>query len=64
MSIPGSMKRPAASLEDLARKQFTPEGKAERISRALAALNQEQSIKLTAAEWRWVAEDVDFEDQP
>lgn len=63
MSIPKSMKKPTGSLEELIRKQFTPEGKAERVSRALAALNEQEPIKLAPAEWRWVAEDADLEDQ-
>jgi len=50
-------------LEELKRRRFTPEGKAERVARALAALYQEESIKLSPEEWRWIAEDPDLEDQ-
>jgi lipoate-protein ligase A len=50
-------------LEELARQQFTPEGKAERVKRALAALYEEEPIKLSPTDWKWVAEDVDLEDQ-
>jgi hypothetical protein len=39
-----------------------PEGKAQRVSLALAALNEEEKIKLSPEQWRWVAEDADLED--
>lgn len=60
--------RPSATaaisrLEALKRTRFTPESKDERVAKSLAALNQEESIHLTPGEWRWVAEDIDLEDQ-
>ena len=50
-------------LEELVRKRFPPEGKAERVARGLAALHQDEKIKLTPEEWKWVAEDPDLEDE-
>jgi hypothetical protein len=52
-----------SKLEALKRRRFTPEGKAERVARSLAALHQKVSIQLTPEEWRWIAEDPDVEDQ-
>lgn len=54
---------PSAKLEVLIRERFSPEGKTERVAKSLAALNQEGSIVLTPQEWRFIAEDVDVEDQ-
>ena len=48
---------------DLVRERFAPEGKAERVSRALQALREEVPIQLTPAQWKWVAEDPEAEDQ-
>ena len=62
MSTGSGTKTPPASLEDLLRKQFTPGDKNERVSRALAALNEEERIKLSPEQWKWVAEDADLED--
>jgi hypothetical protein len=62
MSTRSTTKKPPASLQEFVRKQFTPEGKAQRVSRALAALNEEESIKLSPEQWKWVAEDPDLED--
>lgn len=50
-------------LEQLKRVRFTPENKAERVTRSLAALDQVERIHLTPSEWRFVAEDPDIEDQ-
>ena len=55
--------KPAPSLEVLVRERFAPEGKAERVSRALQALREEVPIQLTPAQWKWVAEDPEAEDQ-
>jgi hypothetical protein len=49
-------------LEQLKRVRFTPENKAERVTRSLAALDQAERINLTPSEWRFVAEDPDIED--
>ena len=53
----------SARLEALVKQRFTPEGKAARVAKALAALYQEEPIKLSPEEWKWVAEDADLEDQ-
>lgn len=50
-------------LEQLKRVRFSPENKAERVTRSLAALDQAERINLTPSEWRFVAEDPDIEDQ-
>ena len=55
--------KPNDALEELVRQHFSPEGKPERISRALAALYQQEPIHLQAEEWKWVAENADLEDQ-
>ncbi len=62
MSARSSTKTPPASLQELLRKQFTPEDKTERVSRALAALNEEERINLSPEQWKWVAEDADLEE--
>jgi len=61
MSSGSSTKTPPAGLQEFLRKQFTPGDKAERASRALAALNEEERIKLSPEQWKWVAEDTDLE---
>lgn len=53
----------SARLEELIKQRFPTEGKAERVAKALAALHQEESIRLSPEEWKWVAEDVALEDQ-
>jgi len=53
----------SARLEELIKQRFPAEGKAERVAKALAALHQEEPIKLRPEEWKWVAEDVELEDQ-
>jgi hypothetical protein len=55
--------RRTAKLEVLIKRRFTPEGKAERVAKALAALKREQPIKLSPEDWKWVAEDADLGDQ-
>ncbi|MGA3324397.1 MAG: hypothetical protein ABSF45_07980 [Terriglobia bacterium] len=62
MSTRSSTNRPPAALQEFIRKQFTPGDKTERVSRALAALNEEEPIKLSPEQWKWVAEDADLED--
>ncbi len=49
-------------LEELMKQRFTPEGKAERVARALAALHQEEPIKLSPEDWKWVADGANVED--
>jgi hypothetical protein len=56
------MKKPPVPLQEFLRKQFTPENKTQRVSRALAALNEEEHIKLSPEQWKWVAEDADLEE--
>src|ERR1022692_4546815 len=56
--------KPATSrLETLKRARFTPQTRAERIARSLAALNQAVDFDLTPEEWRRIAEDPGVEDQ-
>ncbi len=50
-------------LEELIKQRFTPEGKEERVAKALAALYQEEPIHLSREEWKWMAEDAELEDQ-
>jgi hypothetical protein len=55
----------SARLEELIRQRFTPEGKVERVAKAMAALYQREAIELSTEEWKWVAEDAElFEDHP
>ncbi len=63
MSMKSSTGKPTPSLEALLRERFAPEGKAERVSRALQALHEEVAIKLTSEQWKWVAEYPEVEDQ-
>lgn len=58
-----SVPRRSPPLEELIRQRFPAEGKAERVARALAALQQEAPIHLTPEQWKWVAEDPDLEDE-
>ena len=62
MSTPSSSKKPPAALQEFVRKQFTSEDKTQRVSRALVALNEEERIKLSPEQWKWVAEDADLDD--
>jgi len=62
MSTQSSSKMPPASLQELLRKQFTPEDKNQRVSRALESLNEDERIKLSPDQWKWVAEDADLEE--
>ena len=62
MSIGSSAKTPPAALQEFVRKQFTPGDKSERVSRALAALSEEERIKLSPEQWKWVAEDADLDE--
>jgi hypothetical protein len=54
---------PSSKLEAQKRRRFNPEGKAGRVARSLAALNDEVTIPLTPEGWRQIAEDPDIEDQ-
>jgi hypothetical protein len=62
MSPSSGTKNLPVSLQELVRKQFTPADKAGRVSRALAALNEEERIKLSPELWKWVAEDPEIEE--
>lgn len=62
-AIYGEGRLMTSRLEQLKRVRFTPENKAERVTRSLAALDQVEHIHLTPSEWRFVAEDPDIEDQ-
>lgn len=53
---------PVSKLEALKRERFRQEGKAERIARSLAALNQSEPIELSLEEWRLITEDPDLLD--
>ena len=53
----------SSRLEELKKQRFSVEGNQERISRSLAALHEASAIKLSAEEWRSIAEDPDLEDQ-
>jgi hypothetical protein len=57
--VPGAI----FGLEALKREKFTPEDSRERAARSLAALNQEETIRLTPEGWRWAAEELEVEDQ-
>jgi hypothetical protein len=51
-----------SKLEALKTERFRPEGKAERVARSLAALNQAEPIELSLKEWRLITEDPDLLD--
>ncbi len=56
------MSPPLSKLERLKMERFTPEGRAERIAKSLAALGQVQPIQLSREQWKAVAE-APVEDQ-
>jgi Arc/MetJ-type ribon-helix-helix transcriptional regulator len=59
----GNGRRTPSRLETLKKAKFTPEDRAERIAKSLAALNQTVEFHLTPEEWRRIAEDPNIEDQ-
>ena len=61
--MPLESSRLTPRLETLKQVHFSVAGRTERIARSLAALNQRETLRLTPAEWRFFAEDVDLEDQ-
>ena len=61
ISVVGEASR-LSKLEALKRERFRPEGKAERVVRSLAALNQAEPIELSLEEWRLITEDPDLLD--
>lgn len=54
---------PTPSLEELKKATFPPEGKEERVARALAALHQPFGIDLPIEVLKRIVEDSDLEDQ-
>jgi hypothetical protein len=50
--------RRLSKLEASKKKHFAPEGKAECVPKALAALHQDQPIRLSAEEWKRVVEET------
>ncbi len=60
----GEALKPTPELQRLLRERFTPEGKAERVARALAALHAPlPEINLTPEQWKTIAEDDDLLEQ-
>ena len=53
----------AGRLRALKQQKFPPEGKPERVAKALAVLQQPSAITLSKEEWKLIAEDPDLEDQ-
>ncbi|MGH7847199.1 MAG: hypothetical protein ACREQW_18795 [Candidatus Binatia bacterium] len=52
-----------AKLAKLKAKHFTPEGRKERIAKALQILEAPTaSFSLDRETWKWIAEDADLED--
>jgi hypothetical protein len=50
-------------LAELKAKHFTPEGREERIAKALQALEMPApGFTLDRETWKWIAEDADLED--
>src|SRR6266498_1171724 len=54
---------PTSKLQVLKRKRFTTADRTARIQRSLAALNQPETLQLTAQEWHFFSEDPDLDDQ-
>ncbi len=50
-------------LEAMIRERFTPETRADRMARSLAALHQAPTIKLTPKEWQRIMDESELEDQ-
>jgi hypothetical protein len=61
----GEARKPTPELQRLLRERFTPEGKAERVARSLAALAEAHSnpIKLSPEQWKIIAEDPEVGEQ-
>jgi hypothetical protein len=55
--------RPTPKLELMKLRRFTAEGREDRIARSLAALNQQETLQLSAEQWKYFAEDPDLDDQ-
>ena len=55
--------KPVSKLEEMKRRRFTPETRAERVAMSLAALYQETSIRLTGEQWRELVQDSDIYDE-
>jgi len=63
MAKRASKDTPKDKLAELKAKQFAAEGREERITRALQALETAKvSFTLDRKTWKWVAEDVTIED--
>jgi len=62
MSSYSGAKHPPASLQEFLREQLPPEGKAQRVSLALAALNEEEKIKLSSMHRKVRAGNADLEE--
>ena len=60
----GEQLKPTPELQEMIRKRFPPEGKAERVARSLAALESLKKLpptNLTPEELKIIAEDKDLE---
>jgi hypothetical protein len=55
--------RPTPKLQLLKLQRFVPEGREDRIAKSLAALNQQETLNLSAEQWKYFAEDPDLDDQ-
>ncbi len=53
---------PLSKLEQLKVRRFSTIGREDRIARSLAALREELPFQLTAADWQWLDEHSDIED--
>jgi hypothetical protein len=55
--------RPLTKLDKLKARKFTPIGREERVAKSLAALREPPPIEMTAADWRWLDEHSDIQDE-
>jgi hypothetical protein len=59
---PPVFERPVSKLEELKRRKFTVVGRDERIAQSLAALREPVATQLSVADWRWLDDHADLED--
>jgi hypothetical protein len=57
------VRRALSRLEELKARRFVVIGRDARIARSLAAVRQASAIQLSRADWQWLSQNADLEDQ-
>jgi hypothetical protein len=55
--------RPVSKLEELKRRRFSVVGREERVAQSLDALREPAAVQLSVADWQWLNEHADLEDE-